>query len=158
MPKGKPIDPNVKAEIVSKIRNDGMSVSEASTTYGVNAKSIYYWLRGVSSTATATSFWKITGSRKRTNSSTNCWAEPQPRCRSQKASHPGGSRPRMAGQVRTLLARLPDTLLPQANGTESQGRKGCGSASHRSCRAPLLRCRAAGDSPWVGTDQSPAYP
>jgi transposase-like protein len=45
MPKGKPIDPGIKAEIVSKIRNDGMSVSDASTTYGVNAKSIYYWLR-----------------------------------------------------------------------------------------------------------------
>jgi transposase-like protein len=45
MPKGKPIDPELKAEIVAKIRNDGMSVSEASTTYGVNAKSIYYWLR-----------------------------------------------------------------------------------------------------------------
>ena len=45
MPKGKPIDPNIKAEVVNKIRNDGMSVSEASTTYGVNAKSIYYWLR-----------------------------------------------------------------------------------------------------------------
>lgn len=45
MPKGKPIDPNLRAEIVSKIRNDGMSVSEASTAYGVNAKNIYYWLR-----------------------------------------------------------------------------------------------------------------
>jgi transposase-like protein len=45
MPKGKPIDPNIRAEIVSKIRNEGMGVSEASATYGVNAKSIYYWLR-----------------------------------------------------------------------------------------------------------------
>lgn len=45
MPKGKPIDLTLKSEIVSKVRNDGMSVSEASTTYGVNAKSIYYWLR-----------------------------------------------------------------------------------------------------------------
>lgn len=45
MPKGKPIDPNLRTEIVSKIRNDGMTVNEASTTYGVNAKSIYYWLR-----------------------------------------------------------------------------------------------------------------
>jgi transposase-like protein len=45
MPKGKPIDPAIRAEIVSKIRNEGMSVSEASTAYGVNAKSIYYWLR-----------------------------------------------------------------------------------------------------------------
>jgi transposase-like protein len=45
MPKGKPIDPNLRAEIVSKIRNEGMSVSEASAQYGVNSKSIYYWLR-----------------------------------------------------------------------------------------------------------------
>ncbi len=45
MPKGKPIDPQLKTEIVSKIRNDGMSVSAASAQYGVNAKSIYYWLR-----------------------------------------------------------------------------------------------------------------
>lgn len=45
MPKGKLIDLTLKSEIVSKVRNDGMSVSEASTTYGVNAKSIYYWLR-----------------------------------------------------------------------------------------------------------------
>jgi len=45
MPKGKPIDPNLRAEIVSKIRHDGMSVSEASAQYGVNSKSIYYWLR-----------------------------------------------------------------------------------------------------------------
>lgn len=45
MPKGKPTDLDIRAEIVSKIRNDGMSVSEASTTYGVSSKSIYYWLR-----------------------------------------------------------------------------------------------------------------
>ena len=45
MSKGKPIDPNLRAEIVSKIRHDGMSVSEASAQYGVNSKSIYYWLR-----------------------------------------------------------------------------------------------------------------
>lgn len=45
MPTGKPIDPNLRAEIVSKIRNDGMSVSAASAQYGVNSKSIYYWLR-----------------------------------------------------------------------------------------------------------------
>lgn len=45
MPRGKVIDPTIKAEIVSKIRNDGMSVSEASATYSVSSKSIYYWLR-----------------------------------------------------------------------------------------------------------------
>jgi transposase-like protein len=45
MSRGKPIDPQLKTEIISKIRNDGMSVSEASTTYGISNKSIYYWLR-----------------------------------------------------------------------------------------------------------------
>lgn len=45
MPKGKPTDPNIKTEIVSKIRNEGLSVSDASTTYAVAAKSIYAWLR-----------------------------------------------------------------------------------------------------------------
>lgn len=45
MPKGKPTDPSLRAEIVSKIRNDGMSVSEASATYGISSKSIYFWLR-----------------------------------------------------------------------------------------------------------------
>lgn len=45
MPKGRPIDLSLRAEIVSKIRNEGMSVSEASAAYSVNAKSIYYWLR-----------------------------------------------------------------------------------------------------------------
>jgi transposase-like protein len=45
MPKGKPIDSALKSEIVSKIRNDGMTVSAASAHYGVSSKSIYYWLR-----------------------------------------------------------------------------------------------------------------
>lgn len=45
MPKGKPTDPNIRAEVVGKIRNEGMSVSEASTSYGISSKSIYYWLR-----------------------------------------------------------------------------------------------------------------
>ena len=45
MPRGKPIDPDIKTEIVNKIRNEGMSVSEASATYSISSKSIYYWLR-----------------------------------------------------------------------------------------------------------------
>lgn len=45
MSKGKPTDPSLRSEIVHKIRNDGMSVSEASASYGVSSKSIYYWLR-----------------------------------------------------------------------------------------------------------------
>ena len=45
MAKGKPIDPTLRAEIVGKIRSEGMSVSEASASYGISAKSIYAWLR-----------------------------------------------------------------------------------------------------------------
>ena len=45
MPKGKPTTPETKSEILSQIRDHGMPVGEASTTYGVSAKSIYAWLR-----------------------------------------------------------------------------------------------------------------
>ena len=45
MPKGKPTDPKIKAEIISKIRHEGLSVTDASTTYGITAKTIYTWLR-----------------------------------------------------------------------------------------------------------------
>ena len=45
MPKGKPIDQSLKAEIVGKIRDGGMSVADATATYGISSKSIYTWLR-----------------------------------------------------------------------------------------------------------------
>lgn len=45
MAKGIPYDPKFKAEIIGKIRDQGMSVSEASTSYQVSSKSIYTWLR-----------------------------------------------------------------------------------------------------------------
>ncbi len=45
MPKGLPTDPKIKAEIITKIRNEGLSVTDASTTYGISSKSIYTWLR-----------------------------------------------------------------------------------------------------------------
>lgn len=45
MAKGKPTDPSVRAEIVSKIRNEGMSVATASAHYDISSKSIYTWLR-----------------------------------------------------------------------------------------------------------------
>lgn len=45
MAKGKPTDPAVRAEIVSKIRDEGMRVTDASATYGISSKSIYTWLR-----------------------------------------------------------------------------------------------------------------
>jgi transposase-like protein len=45
MAKGVPYDPKVKAEIVSKIRDGGQSVSSVSAEYGISGKSIYTWLR-----------------------------------------------------------------------------------------------------------------
>lgn len=45
MAKGIPYDPKIKAEIISKIRDGGQSVSSVSTAYNVSTKSIYTWLR-----------------------------------------------------------------------------------------------------------------
>ncbi len=45
MPTGIPIDQNTKAEVLNKIRNEGMTVAEASAQYGISSKSIYTWLR-----------------------------------------------------------------------------------------------------------------
>ena len=45
MPIGKHTDPNLKAKILGKIRDEGMSSSEASKHYGVPAKTIYGWLK-----------------------------------------------------------------------------------------------------------------
>jgi transposase-like protein len=45
MPGFRPIDPAVKAEILTKVRDEGMSVSLAAATYSVSGKTIYNWLR-----------------------------------------------------------------------------------------------------------------
>ncbi|MCA1807708.1 MAG: helix-turn-helix domain-containing protein [Actinobacteria bacterium] len=45
MAKGIPIDPKTKAEIVRKVRDEGMRVVEASEQYNISSKSIYTWLR-----------------------------------------------------------------------------------------------------------------
>jgi transposase-like protein len=45
MPVGRHTDPTIKSEIIAKIRNEGMSVNDASTIYDVNAKTIYRWLK-----------------------------------------------------------------------------------------------------------------
>ena len=45
MAKGKPTDPSLRAEIVGKIRDEGMNVVVASATYGFSSKTIYTWLR-----------------------------------------------------------------------------------------------------------------
>ncbi len=45
MPIGKHTDPAVKAEIMRKIRDEGMRVTEAADKYGLSSKTIYTWLR-----------------------------------------------------------------------------------------------------------------
>ena len=45
MPIGQHTDPNIKAEILTKIRDHGMRVSEAANSYGISTKTIYTWLR-----------------------------------------------------------------------------------------------------------------
>lgn len=45
MAKGIPTDPAIKAEVVAKIRDEGMRVVDASATYGFSSKTIYTWLR-----------------------------------------------------------------------------------------------------------------
>jgi transposase len=45
MPAGKPTDQQTKTTILSKIRDGGMSVTEASSTYNISSKNIYRWLR-----------------------------------------------------------------------------------------------------------------
>ena len=45
MPTGKPTDPKLRAEIVRKIRDEGLSVSAGSAQYNISSKSIYTWLR-----------------------------------------------------------------------------------------------------------------
>ena len=41
MPKGGPTDPILKAKVMSKIRDIGMSVTDAHATYGFSTKTIY---------------------------------------------------------------------------------------------------------------------
>ncbi len=40
-----PYDPQLKATVIAKVRDEGMNVSEAATQYGVTTKSIYRWLK-----------------------------------------------------------------------------------------------------------------
>ncbi|PWB38763.1 MAG: hypothetical protein C3F02_02535 [Parcubacteria group bacterium] len=38
------IDPDVKDRIIDKIKNDGMTVKEASVEFGVSTNAIYNWI------------------------------------------------------------------------------------------------------------------
>ena len=45
MPIGQHTDPKIQTEILTKIRDEGMLVTEAAATYNVNPTTIYGWLR-----------------------------------------------------------------------------------------------------------------
>lgn len=45
MPRGIPADRTHKDEIISKIRDHGLSVSAAGAQYNLSSKTIYAWLR-----------------------------------------------------------------------------------------------------------------
>jgi transposase-like protein len=42
---GQLITNETKQEVINKIRNEGLSVKDASTDYGISTKSIYRWIR-----------------------------------------------------------------------------------------------------------------
>ena len=39
------VDPDIKAEALNNVRNNGMSVIDAATKYGVTSRTIYGWLK-----------------------------------------------------------------------------------------------------------------
>jgi transposase len=41
----KAIDQNIKTQVLSKVRDQGVSVSQAAAEYGISVKTIYGWLR-----------------------------------------------------------------------------------------------------------------
>lgn len=45
MPVGKHIEQHIKDEILLKIRDGGLNVSEAAAQYQISSKTIYNWLR-----------------------------------------------------------------------------------------------------------------
>lgn len=46
MTRGIPIDPKLKSEILDQIKNQGMSVYQASRTFGVGYETIRQWVKG----------------------------------------------------------------------------------------------------------------
>ncbi len=45
MPVGKHVEQQIKDEIIFKIRDGGLKVSEVADLYGISSKTIYAWLR-----------------------------------------------------------------------------------------------------------------
>lgn len=44
MPTGVPTDPEIKAEVIAKIRDEGMRVAEVGEIYDIKPRLIYAWL------------------------------------------------------------------------------------------------------------------
>lgn len=42
--KGYKVPAEIKAEIINKLKHEGLSVSDAAKQYGISDKTIYYWL------------------------------------------------------------------------------------------------------------------
>ena len=53
MPVGTPTDPAIKAEILDKVKNHGLPVSQASKQYGIRANVIYAWMSHESGNSSA---------------------------------------------------------------------------------------------------------
>lgn len=53
MPVGIPTDPAIKAEILDKVKNHGLPVSQASKQYGIRANVIYAWMSHESGNSSA---------------------------------------------------------------------------------------------------------
>lgn len=45
MPVGLHTDPNIKARVLSSVRDEGMSAQAAASQYNVNVKTVYRWLK-----------------------------------------------------------------------------------------------------------------
>lgn len=56
-----PITPELRAKILSAIKDDGISISEAATTYGFTEDTIKKWLRGSAenSHSSSTELWRL---------------------------------------------------------------------------------------------------
>ena len=60
MAKRQRISPEVKEQIIRRIKDDGISVSEAATEHGIHEATIYKWFRGeVSSQPTLRELTKL---------------------------------------------------------------------------------------------------
>jgi hypothetical protein len=83
-------------EIIAKIRDEGMTVADASRQYNIGPKAIYSWMRdGVANSSTSL-ILENNRLKKRTSSCITCLGGQPSNSKSQKNSHPGSRRVRVA--------------------------------------------------------------